>query len=150
MYGISASRRHAMSATCISEALQRGGCEDAMKSNLFTRAAATWLGCALVVGTGHAQTTMLPSIQKTLDSAVQTPAVTRFQLERYLMARFPSLPQISTPQRWTAEKGRLRRHMLDDVAFHGWPREWVESAPHFEDAGVVEAGHGYKVRKFLY
>jgi dienelactone hydrolase len=45
---------------------------------------------------------------------------------------------------------RLRKHILDDVAFHGWPREWVESAPNFQEMGVIESGHGYRIRKLRY
>ena len=37
---------------------------------------------------------------------------------------------------------RLRHHLLDDVVYHGWPREWVESAPKFEEVGVIETGDG--------
>ena len=44
----------------------------------------------------------------------------------------------------------MRKHVLDDVAFHGWPGEWVQSAPNFQEAGVIESGNGYRVRKFRY
>ena len=33
--------------------------------------------------------------------------------------------------------------------FHGWPKEWVEAAPRFEETGVVEAS-GYRIRKLRY
>ncbi len=36
------------------------------------------------------------------------------------------------------------------MAFHGWPREWVESAPRFEQVGVIETTHGYRIRKLRY
>ena len=81
---------------------------------------------------------------------MQPSAVTQFQLEQYLMARIPPLPQPSTPQQWTADEARLRRHILDDIVFHGWPQDWVDSAPHFEEVGVIESGHGYKIRKLRY
>jgi dienelactone hydrolase len=108
--------------------------------------------CALVIANhdGHAQTTMLPSIVETLAHPVQPPAVTQFQLQRYLMDRIPPLPRPSNSEQWTVEVNRLRRHILDDVAFHGWPREWVESSPHFEETGVIESGHGYRIRKLRY
>ncbi|HET6220002.1 MAG TPA: acetylxylan esterase, partial [Acidobacteriaceae bacterium] len=51
---------------------------------------------------------------------------------------------------WTAEAARLRRHLIDDVAFHGWPKEWVDSAPRFEEIGVIETGGGYRIRKLRY
>ena len=98
----------------------------------------------------HAQTTMLPSIIETLAHPVQPPAVTQYQLQTYLLGRIPALPLASTPELWSAEVNRLRKHILDDVAFHGWPREWVESAPNFQEMGVIESGHGYRIRKLRY
>ena len=108
--------------------------------------------CALVNANhdGHAQTTMLPSIVETLAHPVQPPAVTQFQLQHYLMDRMASLPRPSNPEQWAVEVNRLRKHILDDVAFHGWPREWVDSAPHFEKTRVIESGHGYRIRKLRY
>jgi hypothetical protein len=93
---------------------------------------------------------MLPSIIETLAHPVQPPAVTQYQLQTYLLGRIPALPLASTPELWSAEVNRLRKHILDDVAFHGWPREWVESAPNFQEMGVIESGHGYRIRKLRY
>ncbi len=93
---------------------------------------------------------MLPSIIDTLAAPVQLPAVTQYQLEQYLMQRIPALPALSSSQQWTVEEDRLRRHILNDIVFHGWPREWVDAAPHFEEVGVIETGQGYRIRKLRY
>lgn len=112
------------------------------------------LVCAFVmVGSGaRAQTTMLPSVVETLEKSVpaQTPSVTEFQLEQYLMARIPPLLRPSTPSQWTAEEATLRKHLLDDVVYHGWPREWIDSAPQFQQVGVIDTQHGYKILKLRY
>jgi dienelactone hydrolase len=110
---------------------------------------AIWLS-ALVENYAHGQTTALSSVEGTLAHPVQPPVVTAFQLQQYLLARVPALPSPATAAQWTSEEKRLRHHILDDVAFHGWPREWVESAPHFEQVGVIETQHGYRIRKFRY
>lgn len=102
-----------------------------------------------VVGAG-AQTTMLPSITETLAGPTAASAITEYQLQQYLMDRIPALPQTTTAQQWTAEEARLREHILNDVAFHGWPRAWIEVPPHFEPAGVIETGHGYRILKYRY
>ena len=39
---------------------------------------------------------------------------------------------------------------MNDVVFHGWPKDWVESAPKFEDVGVIETGHGYRIHRLRY
>jgi hypothetical protein len=101
--------------------------------------------CAL-----RAQTTMLPSIVDTLANPVEPSAVYRYQLEQYLMSRIPALPPPTTPAQWNAEVSRLREHILNDVAYHGWPREWVNSPLRFEEAGVIETTYGYRIRKFRY
>lgn len=109
-----------------------------------------WCASFVANGYSHAQTTMLPSIVEALSSPVQPPAVTQFQMEKYLMARIPPLPLPSTPEQWTAEEKRLRERILNDLAFHGWPREWVESAPRFEEVGIIETSNGYRIRKLRY
>ncbi|MGO8718729.1 MAG: alpha/beta hydrolase family protein [Acidobacteriaceae bacterium] len=110
---------------------------------------AIWFS-TLVENYAHGQTTALSSVEETLAHPVQPPVVTAFQLQQYLFARVPSLPSPATADQWTAEEKRLRHHILDDVAFHGWPREWVESAPRFKQVGVIETGDGYRIRKFRY
>jgi dienelactone hydrolase len=105
---------------------------------------------ALVESYSCGQTTALSSVEETLAQPAQPPAVTAFQLQQYLLARVPALPSPATAAQWTAEEKRMRHHILDDVAFHGWPREWVESSPHFEQVGVIETQHGYRIRKLRY
>src|SRR5579885_2573885 len=77
------------------------------------------------------------------------PDLVAFQLREYLLRKAPPLPANPTPDGWTAESRRLRRHLLDDVVFHGWPREWVEAPPRFEERGVIPAS-GYRMRKLRY
>jgi hypothetical protein len=85
-----------------------------------------------------------------LKEQIQTADVVEFQLRQYLMKRVPPLPIPATAEEWTAEQKRLRKHVLDDVIFHGWPREWVDSPPKFEDAGTIASGKGYRRRKLRY
>ena len=81
---------------------------------------------------------------------MQSPELTAFQLQQYLFARVPPLPSPASASKWTAEEKRLRKHVLEDIAFHGWPRQWVDSAPKFEQMGVIETDDGYRIRKFRY
>ena len=80
---------------------------------------------------------------------LETPDVVTYQLRQYLYQRLPKLPAASNAAQWKVESERLRKHALDDVVFHGWPREWVDAAPKFEELGVIE-GHGYRMRKLGY
>ena len=85
-----------------------------------------------------------------LKDEILPPAVADFEIRRYLLDRVAPPPAPSSPEVWTAEATRLRRHLLDDVVFHGWPDQWVKSAPRFEDVGVIEGGVGYRIRKLRY
>jgi len=118
-----------------------------------------WVGALVCLGVifgaecqGMGQTTMLPSVIETLRNAnsVQPASMTQFQLEQYLMAHFPPLPSTSTPQEWTAHEAKLRAHILNDIAFHGWPQAWTNLPPRFEQVGVIVSGHGYRIRKLRY
>jgi len=81
---------------------------------------------------------------------IQTPDVVEFQIREYLMKRVPPLPQVKTAADWTREQRRLRKHLLEDIIFHGWPGEWVNAPPKFEDAGMIPTGKGYRLRKLRY
>jgi hypothetical protein len=66
-----------------------------------------------------------------------------------MVKRVPKLVVPASAKEWTAEANRLRQQVLE-VAFHGWPKEWVEAAPVFEDLGLIPAGKGYRLRKLRY
>ena len=58
-----------------------------------------------------------------LGEQIQAPEVTARELQRYVYQRIPRLPTIARPEQWTAEAKRVRHHLVNDVVFHGWPRE---------------------------
>jgi len=85
-----------------------------------------------------------------LEKELQSPQVVEFQLQEYLMKRVPKLPPPTTPEEWTREEEQIRKRVLDRVVFHGWPSEWVNSPPRFEDMGTLPSGKGYRMRKLRY
>ncbi|MGH9326396.1 MAG: alpha/beta hydrolase family protein [Terriglobia bacterium] len=105
------------------------------------------LFCTLRVACGQ---TTPGSVTAILRRRVQPTSETVFQLQRFLMERIPSLEVPSTAQDWTAEEARLRKHILNDIAFHGWPRQWIDSPPKFVPAGIVETDSDYRLRKLRY
>jgi dienelactone hydrolase len=115
----------------------------------LARALAITAVFAITAGLLRAQTTPR-SVEQPLSQSIQPVAVTEYQLESYLDRRIPKLPSISDPAALKVWQDRLRRHILDDIAYHGWPREWVDAPPRFEEAGVIETGHGYRLHKLRY
>jgi dienelactone hydrolase len=85
-----------------------------------------------------------------LERRLEPPDVVAFQIRQYLFQRISPLPAPQSAAQWTAEAERLRKHLLDDVVFHGWPKAWAEAPPKFEDLGTIESHNGYRVRRFRY
>jgi hypothetical protein len=85
-----------------------------------------------------------------LEQRLETPDVVAFQVRQYLFQHISRLPTPQSAAQWTAEAERIRKHLLDDIVFHGWPRAWVEAPPKFEDLGTIESGKGYRIRKLRY
>jgi dienelactone hydrolase len=85
-----------------------------------------------------------------LEKEVQPKAVTAYQLQRYLMKNIPKPVVPATSERWNEEVQELRKHILQDVVFHGWPQGWIDSSPRFEQTEVIETNHRYRVRKYRY
>ena len=93
---------------------------------------------------------IVDTVAPLLEKPVQATAVTAFQLQKYQMRHIPKPVPPAVAAQWSAEAERIREHVLKDIAFHGWPKEWINSAPHFEQTGVIETSHGYRIRKFRY
>ena len=85
-----------------------------------------------------------------LAEQIQPRVIPEYELRHHLMGQIPKLPSPARAEEWAAEEKQMRQHLLTDVVFHGWPREWVESPPRFEDLGLIESGHGYALRKLRY
>jgi dienelactone hydrolase len=84
-----------------------------------------------------------------LSEPILPPAVALHELRQHIVARVAKPPAPASAEEWTREAGALRARLLGEVVFHGWPREWVEAAPRFEETGVIEA-KGYRIRKLRY
>lgn len=90
-------------------------------------------------------------IVPTLQDQILSPAVAEFQIRQYLAKQVaPPIQAPGTAEAWNADAAKLRHHLLDDVVLHGWPKEWVQSSPKFEEAGVVQTSDGYSIHKLRY
>ena len=113
------------------------------------RAGSTALLLFLALPSGRGQTTEAV-LHNLLSEQVEPPATSKFQMELFLSHRITALPSPKNAGEWTEQEQRLRKHMLDDVAFHGWPADWVHSNPEVSGDGCNSTGNGYRVRKFRY
>lgn len=103
--------------------------------------------CGLLLpaaGLAHAQ-----GISSILGEEILSRRVAIQQVKEYILNRVAKPPAATEPGAWASEAARIRAHLLKDVVFRGWPREWVEARPRFEDAGILP-GQGYRIRKLRY
>jgi dienelactone hydrolase len=89
-------------------------------------------------------------LEPILKEEIVSPDVSLFQLKEYILSRVSKPPAPASLQEWKTESQRLREHLLKDVVFHGWPKDWVTTPPRFEDLGVIESDKGYRMRKLRY
>jgi dienelactone hydrolase len=86
----------------------------------------------------------------TLRAPVQSPSVTAFQLQQYLVSRMASFHVPANTSQWEWQAKTRREHILQDIIYHGWPKAWIDAPPRFEQTEVIETSHGYRLRKYRY
>ncbi len=91
------------------------------------------------------------SVAAVLKAPLTTPDVVTNEIRHHLIAKVPGLPTPASAEAWTREAGRLRERMLKEIVFHGWPADWVNAPPHFEDLGLIPSHDtGYRMRRLRY
>jgi dienelactone hydrolase len=89
-------------------------------------------------------------LQAVLGEEILAPGAALLQMKSFILSRVAPPPVATSAAQWTEESQRLRRRLLQDVVFHGWPPEWVDSPSTFEDVGTIETHQGYRLRKLRY
>jgi len=119
---------------------------------VFPPASRFLLGCfsLLLLTISAAAQSRARDIAAVLQEPIETPDVVAYQIRQYLYTHIHKLDVPRTAAQWSVESERIRKHLLEDVVYHGWPREWVDAPPKFEDLGTIDAGPGYRVRKLRY
>jgi len=92
------------------------------------------------------------TIHQFLPARLQSADVVTYQMQQFLMQQAAKLPHPASAEAWTADAERIRQRVLNDVIYHGWPKEWVDASPKFEDMGPVSVpeGAGYRAEKLRY
>ena len=71
-------------------------------------------------------------------------------LGEYLVSRSPNLPPLPAhPEEWTTQANEIRRNLLQNVVYRGWPQEWVDSPLRFHEIGPPQQHRGYRLQKLL-
>src|ERR1039458_2019547 len=107
------------------------------------------LGVLLPASLANSQSLPKP-LEPILSQRIQAAEVTEHLLREYAMAHVAPLSTPQSPQQWTSEAKRVRRHLLDEITVRGWLGEWVDAPAKFEDLGIMSTGTGYRMRKLRY
>jgi dienelactone hydrolase len=83
-----------------------------------------------------------------LKQQLQSPALIADQLRHFMLQKVPPLELPATAAEWTRQAEAMRMRELSAI-YHGWPKEWLDSAPHFEQVGVMDRP-GYRIVKLRY
>jgi Acetyl xylan esterase (AXE1) len=105
------------------------------------------LGCGALACLGQIDPKQLGGV---LGEELVSPSVSAYQLRHYLVNLVAQPPSPTTAEQWSQEAKQLREHWLNNVVYHGWPRDVTEAAARFEETGVIETGKGYRIRKLRY
>ncbi len=85
-----------------------------------------------------------------LEQETLEPGLLHHLLGEYLLARSPKLPPLpNRAEEWTAQTNAIRKKLLRDVVYRGWPQEWVEAPLRFLEVGPPQGHRGYRLRKLL-
>lgn len=71
-------------------------------------------------------------------------------LGEYVLSRSPTLPPLPTrAEEWTAQANDIRRKLLRDVVYRGWPQEWINAPLRVREVGAPQKHRGYRLQKLL-
>ena len=88
-------------------------------------------------------------LKKLLETPILNQRQTLLELQEYLDAKIPRLPEPTTAEAWEKETTRLQKEVLEKVVFRGEAAKWKDAK-----SEVVEsegyAGEGYSVKKLRF
>jgi hypothetical protein len=90
------------------------------------------------------------AVQALLEHEIIGPHLAATEVQDYLEARLPRLPEVSSQAAWEKEADRIRREVLDRVVFRGEAARWRDAAVGVEWQETIPGGPGYRIKKLRY
>jgi hypothetical protein len=101
--------------------------------------------CACGVAPAQANSNLIDPL---LAQHLQSQSVVTDELQHFMLRRVPPLQLPPTAKQWDQQAARIRAQELS-VLYHGWPQAWIDSAPNFEQVGIIER-ESYRIVKLRY
>lgn len=89
------------------------------------------------------------NLKPIVTTPIETPEVWGYEQRQYYRERTPVVTVPASAPQWSEQAEVLRTHLLN-VIYHGWPTEWINARPVFQEVGQPLPGNGYQIRKFRY
>ncbi len=89
-------------------------------------------------------------LRQALRQPLVDPRLVLQQWQAFVLARGVRFVLPTAAVDWPDEADRLRRRVLDEIVFRGVPADWITGPPRIEEAGRIETGQGYVIRKLRY
>ena len=78
------------------------------------------------------------------------PQQTQKEVEDYVEARIPRMPQVKTFAEWERHANRIRAEMFEKVVYRGEAAKWRDAECKVEWLDTINGGPGYKIKKLRY
>lgn len=101
--------------------------------------------CACKLASAQANSHLIDPL---LAQNLQSPSVVAHELQHFMLERVPPLQLPATTKQWNQEAAHIRARELS-VLYHGWPQNWIDAAPRFEQVSVMQR-NGYRIVKMRY
>src|SRR5262249_11733653 len=85
-----------------------------------------------------------------LKHQILTPQQTQHEVEKYVEARVPRMPQVKTVAEWEKQANRIRTELLEKVVYRGEAAKWGDAKGKVEWFETIPGGPGYKIKKLRY
>src|SRR5579872_6893750 len=92
----------------------------------------------------------LSSITIALGSPLIDPAIPLQEIQDFIDARIPHMPDVRSAAEWQAYADRARQRVLDQVVFRGEAAAWRRQPTRVQWLDTIDGGPGYKIRKLRY
>jgi hypothetical protein len=89
-------------------------------------------------------------LTKALSREIIGPQTSMEEIQNFIEARVPAVPESKSAAEWQATAADLRRRVLQNVYFRGEAKAWSEGPTKIEWAGEIPGGPGYSIRKLRY
>ncbi|HMC64470.1 MAG TPA: acetylxylan esterase, partial [Gemmataceae bacterium] len=78
------------------------------------------------------------------------PQQTQKEVEDYVEARIPRMPQVKTFAEWERHANRIRAEMFEKVVYRGEAAKWRDAECKVEWLDTINGGPGYKIKNLRY